>query len=113
MRNRLFGVPPNQILEHPTTLPVASKDIPEGPIKGWDCFAPQRFGNFTVVKFEAIVRRSGDRLYIEVGEGYTKTQYWYDEGVDVDLRPNCPCWFQSGSTLRFIASVDALPADLS
>jgi hypothetical protein len=108
----LFIASPNRIVEHPLNLPDNPKEIPDGPIKGWLCFAPNHHGNphEFIGPFQAVVTRPYDdkQPCIEVSRGeYSKSQYWYDHPAfgECKYHPKRPCWQQSNSTLRFIREV--------
>lgn len=103
---RLFSVPADAISEHPPTLPVMAADIPEGPIVGYEAYAFGWGGDPSLIvgPFEPIVERRGYHPRIKVFRSGYLTEYWY--GADGSCRMGGyerPCWYQSGTTLRFIA----------
>jgi hypothetical protein len=101
MRNlRIFSayVSPDMIFEHPPDLPTKARELPEGPVEGWECYASV-FGEFRCVKFKAYIefeqtRDSGRLPYIRAAN----SQFYFKEKGPVGH----PCWYQSGFTLRFI-----------
>jgi hypothetical protein len=104
--NRLFMVAPSEIFEHPPTLSVLKSRISDGPIVGYEAYAPRWSGggSETIGPFEAIVISKYDDLCIAVYDGgRLESEYWYRGGKNEGGTYDRPCWYQSGSTLRFIA----------
>lgn len=108
---RFFMVAPQDIYEHPTNLPTKKKDIPNGPIEGWLCFAPNFRGHDREMlgPFTAVVKRpfNDERVCIEAFHSeYNRYEFWYEEVDDPKNEklalPNRNCWHQSSCTLRFI-----------
>jgi len=100
---RLFQERPDNVFEHPTDLPVPKSEIPLGPIEGWVCFAPRMNGDPSQIigPFVPVVQDEfddGGRCII-TEDG---TNFWYDPESTEHGRRGYPCWFQSGSTLRFV-----------
>lgn len=98
---KLFQERPYNLVEHPTDLPT--DNIPEGMIEGWWAFAPQMNGDpgRMIGPFVPVVSKpyDDDQPCIETEDG---TQFWFHAHSDDLGRPGVPCWFQSGSTLRFV-----------
>jgi len=100
---KLFQQRPENVFEHPTDLPTNINEIPVGPLEDWWAFAPAMksdhsciIGPFT----PEVVRLHDDcRPCIRTSDG---TEFWYSESDSDSWRPNVPCWYQSGSTLRFV-----------
>jgi len=107
--NRLFITPPDQILEHPSDLPVSIMELKDGPIEGWDCYAVDfDRGSMMLGPFTASITRNKSEFpdvpsepYIQVGKTYF---YFHDGMTDKWQLGYCSriCWYQSGHTLRFI-----------
>ena len=98
MRNRLFRVPPADVFEHPPNLSADPKEIPIGPIEGWECYAPNfRGDDLLVLKCEPVVERNehDGAPFIRVGDYL----FWYYPSNSSHHRTG---WYQSGQTLRFV-----------
>lgn len=101
---RLFSKRADALLEHPTDLPLDVKDIPIGKLEGWHAFAPKMRGPGREIILGPFVpeikMHSSGYLFIVAEDG---AEYWYDAGNGAQIagRPDIPCWYQSGCTLRF------------
>lgn len=106
MLNKLFTIHPNEIFSYPPDFPVDKKDVKEGPIEGWLCYAPV-YGTLECVECEPVVVKDGygalADFYIQVGD----CKFWHNVGNShLSWRPQYPSWYQSGSTLRFVRKKD-------
>jgi len=97
---KLFCVRPEQIVERPTDCPVSAGEIPEGPLDGWECYAPGFECGDVVGPFDPVVERGHDGTPTITPPG-TRYAFWYTDGTE-DFKPKVPCWYQSSQTLRFV-----------
>jgi hypothetical protein len=105
---RLFMVRPSEIFEHPEGMEIERDNIPDGPIGGWEAYAPnwERGPEEIIGPFTPIVSRPcSDGVPVITVQRYENdrwpTEYFFkhwNPGSD----DNRPCWYQSGATLRFI-----------
>jgi hypothetical protein len=97
---RIFSafVSPDAVYEHPPDLPTNPKELPEGPIEGWECYASV-FGEFRCVRLKAEIKfeqtRDSGRVPFIRAAG---SQFYFKEKGPAGH----PCWYQSGFTLRFV-----------
>lgn len=104
----LFIVPPGDIHEHPPDLPTDPEQIPTGHelFKDWLVFAPD-FGGHRgefIGPVPPVVTRPYGELSRELCIQVNGSDFWF--GVRpahcCDAPTNRPCWYQSGTTLRFV-----------
>lgn len=100
---RLFLVPPGDIVEHPPELPTDPSAIPDGPVAGWECYAPELQHDPQKVHgpFDPVVRREYGDPCIDVPGGRYPFFFTADSGSSFAPAPRF-CWSQSGFTLRFV-----------
>lgn len=104
MLNKLFARHPSEIFAHLPSFSLEHSKIEVGPIIGWLCYAPV-YGTLQCVEFEPVVVMEDGMPYIEVRTDFRagRTRFWYVNHDAIVLGyPIYPCWYQSGSTLRFI-----------
>lgn len=105
---RLFAIAPDQIYEHPPGLPIASDEIDEGQIDGYETYAFDFDGDGTMVvgPFDPVVIRDANTgiPFIRISRpGRANADFWYGPGAGGVGRFDRPCWYQSQTTLRFVA----------
>jgi hypothetical protein len=102
---KLFQERPENVVEHPTDL--GTTDIPEGPLEGWVAFAPRMSGDQSQIIgpfVPTIVKPYEDKqpCIVVVESESHDVFYWFNPDSTDHGRPGVPCWYQSGSTLRFV-----------
>lgn len=103
---RLFRTMPSDLYLHPDDLPTLPSLILDGPIEGWEAYAPNYHGDPSQVigPFVPVVNRpyTDNTPVITVRTSqFQKSEFIYNMEND-DGQPVIPCWYQSGNTLRFI-----------
>ena len=111
-----FKTPHDKLCEHPADLPLVREEIKEGPITGWDCYAPNfKKPQEVIGPFEAVVQRMGPNawsgsqgeVYIVAPDG-TKFFYGTESRFFIGEWRH-PCWYQSETTLRFVRKPGVTP----